>query len=543
MQKRCKTCGATLEQDTFICPSCGSLPDSHTNDMRFFDANPEEATPAVEMSFGHVKTNRFPRWLIGAGIAAVLLVTLAFTWQALLMLVAPKTALTLALGTTGKDLQQRYSNSPATVIAESGTYLRDGMLSVNADVSYEGEQMQAQLNLAFNKERKQTAAGAALTLREKSYHANFYLDPEFAAVSTDLFNDGTYYGVTFETFKADIRKSIFGEELSDAQIENINSFIQAFLDVYTLDIDRKELIKPYKRVIKQYIKDLEAEKSNDTIFVDDKEYSCSTLTYSLSESDLYGLLDKLLDTLEDDDDLKAIICREQISNMTGSSIKDRYEKSILEMREALNEAIEEADFSLDVVFYIRNGRVVSMELTSNIEADGDVAEISAEISFGLNTKSDIVIDLSVNADDEIAEMKLTSEVTDEQDYYKETLTAEVNIPHEDKVKVTFATKWNKNNGKLTLSAKAQADSDTQEFSMQCTLNKLSNGFELTIDRKNLEDFLSQIDAGTLPEGLEFTVIIRCTKGADIAKPEYVNIDQFDAALLQQLQEILSKTFS
>ena len=265
MQRRCKTCGATLEQDTFTCPSCGSLPDSHTNDMRFFDANPEEATPAVEMSFGHVKTNRFPRWLIGAGIAAVLLVTLAFTWQALLMLVAPKTALTLALGTTGKDLQQRYSNSPATVIAESGTYLRDGMLSVNADVSYEGEQMQAQLNLAFNKERKQTAAGAALTLREKSYHANFYLDPEFAAVSTDLFNDGTYYGVTFETFKADIRKSIFGEELSDAQIENINSFIQAFLDVYTLDIDRKELSKPYKQVIKQYIKDLEAEKSNDTI--------------------------------------------------------------------------------------------------------------------------------------------------------------------------------------------------------------------------------------------------------------------------------------
>lgn len=543
MQKRCKTCGAALEQDTFICPSCGALPDSHTDDMSFFETQPEVDTPPVEMTFGSVKKKKFPRWILGVGIAAILVVALAFTWKALLMMIAPKTALSLAIGTTGKDLQQRYSHSPAAVVAEGTKYLQDGKLSINADISYEGERMQTQLDLAFNKEKKQTAAGAALTLGEKNYNASFYLDPEFAAVSTDLLKDDTYYGVTFETFKEDIRKSVFGEELSDAQIEHIDSIIQVFLDIYTLDIDREELSKPYKQVIKQYIKDQETEKENDTIIIDGKEYSCSTLTYSLSESDLYDLLDELIDTLEDDTDLKALICRERIGNLIGINMDEAYEEFILDMRKNLEEAFEEADFSLDVVFYVRSGRLVSMELESNIEVDGEEAEISAEISFGLQSKSDIVIDLAAKVDGEKAGIKLISKVTDDQDSYKETLTAEVNIPYEDKVKVTFSTKWNKSNGKLTFTAKAQAEGDTQEFSMQYTLNKLSNGFELIIDQKNVEDFLDQMDGDALPEGLEFTISVRCTKGADITKPEYVNIDRFDETLLQQLQETLNDLFA
>ena len=52
MQRRCKTCGATLEQDTFSCPSCGSLPDSHTNDVSFFArCRPNLPSPITRKDF------------------------------------------------------------------------------------------------------------------------------------------------------------------------------------------------------------------------------------------------------------------------------------------------------------------------------------------------------------------------------------------------------------------------------------------------------------------------------------------------------------
>ena len=540
MQKFCTNCGAQLNENTFICPNCGALPDAYiTTPEQFVPENNNAPTPSKAV-LAPVK-KKFPWWIVGVGFAAVLVLAVALSWQALLMMVAPKAALSMAMSSTVESFEDRYEGAPATVLSQSAEYLKDGKLSINADVNYAGEQVKAQVDLAFNEEKKQTTVGAALTLRDQNLKANIYLDPDFAAVSADFFNDGTYYGVAFETFKEDIRQSIFGESLSEDAIEQVDKIIQSILDIYTLDIDEKELMKPYKEIIEQYIKDLDMEKSSQAVTVDGKEYNCNALTYHLTKNDIHDLLEDILQTMQNDTQLKELICRDSIGDLTNTDLDDEFEDAIDEALDAIDEAFEEADMSADLIFLVRNNRLVALELDAEIEVDDEKADFKVEVSFGLKATSDIVMNITAKADGETARIKLISKVTDEADSFKETVTIEVRIPDEDKFEVSYSTKWNRSSGKLTISAEVDADGENMEFDFSCDLKTLDNGYELSIDRDDVEDFLAQFDESiSIPEDLDFSVTIRCTEGAEITKPEYVNIRQWDAELLQQLQEVLNE---
>ena len=541
MQKFCTNCGTPLNQDTFICPNCGALPDSAPNTYNQTDDPIVMQMPSNASEPAKAK-KKFPWWIAAIAATAVVALALVFTWQSLLMAIAPRAALSMAMSSTAKSTQQRYENAPSTVLSQGAEYLKDGKLSVNADVSYAGEQVKAQVDFAFNDEKKQTAVGAALTLRDQSMKANVYLDPDFAAVNADFFNAGTYYGVAFETFKEDIRKSVFGESLSESDIDQADKIIQAVLDIYTLDIDEEELAKPYQQLIEQYIKELEMEKSSQTVSVDGKDYNCNALTYHLSEKDIQNLLEDILETVQHDDQLKNLIFSDSITNLSDTDPEEEFEDAIDEALDSISEAFESVDLSADMIFYVRNNRVVALELDADIEVDEEKVDLTMEISFGLKATSDIVTNITIRADGEIGRIKLISKVTDEDNVYKETLTAEVKIPYEDKVEASFTTKWNRSSGKLTLSLDAEAEGETVELDVSCKLTKLENGYELTFNQDDVADFLNQLNADTIPDDLDFSVTIRCTEGAGIDKPEYVNIRQWDAALLQQLQETLNSKF-
>lgn len=541
MQKFCTNCGTPLNQDTFICPNCGALPDSAPN------AYEQTADPIVMQMPSNAAEpanakKKFPWWIVAIAATAVVALTLVFTWQALLMAIAPRAALSIAMSSTAKSTQQRYENAPSTVLSQGAEYLKDGKLSINADVNYAGEQVKAQVDFAINDEKKQTAVGAALSLRDQNMKANIYLDPDFAAVSADFFNNGTYYGVAFETFKEDIRQSIFGESLTETDIDQADQIIQTILDFYTLDVDEEELAKPYKELIGKYIKELDMEKSSQSVSVDGKDYNCSALTYHLSEEDIQNLLEDILETAQSDDQLKDLIFRDSISDLSGTDLEAEFEDAIDEALDSISDVFKYVDFSADMIFYVRNNRVVALEMDTDIEVDEEKVDLIVEVSFGLKATSDIVANITIKADGETGRIKLISQVTDEDNVYKETLTAEMKIPYEDNVEASFTTKWNRSSGKLTLSLEAGADGETVEFDISCKLTKLEEGFELTVDHEDVEDLLAQFGDVELPEDLTFSVSIRCNKGAGITKPEYVNIRQWDTELLQQLQETLNSKF-
>lgn len=541
MQKFCTNCGTPLNPNTFICPNCGALPDSAPNDycqptdpivMQMPAAAPQSSQPK----------KKFPWWIVAIAATAVVALTLVFTWQALLMAIAPRAALSMAMNATAESFENRYKNAPSAIVSQGAEYLKDGKLSIGADVNYAGEKVNAQVDFGFNEEQKQTTVGAALTLRDQNLKANVYLDPDFAAVSADFFNDGTYYGIAFETFKEDIRQSIFGESLSEDTIEQADKIIQSILDIYTLDIDEEELIKPYKEIIEQYMKDLDMEKSNQSVAIDGKDYTCDALAYHISEEDIQNLLRDILETAQNDDDLKALICTDTIAELSGADMEAEFEDAIDEAMDAISDAFKSTDVSADMIFYVRHNRVIAIQLDEDIEVDEEKVDLTVEVSFGLKATSDIVTNITAKADGETGHIKLISKVTDENEVYKETLTFEASIPGEDKIEAALSTKWNRDSGKLTLSVEAEADGETVEFDITCKLTKLENGFELLVNQKDIEDLLRQFGDVDIPQDLTFTVSIRFTQGSNITKPEYVNIKQWDATLLQQLQEMINEKF-
>ena len=459
------------------------------------------------------------------------------------MAVAPRAALAMAMNATGESLQERYENAPSSILFQSAEYLKDGNLAVNTDVNYAGEQLRAQLQFGFNDEKKQSTVGAALTVREQSYSANVYLDPEFAAVSADFFNEGTYYGVAFETFREDIRQSVFSEMLSDGQVESIDQFLRVFLDVYTLDVDKETLAEPYRKIITQYMKDLSVEKGRDPISLDGKQYNCSTLTYHLTEENVRDLLQDVLCTMRDDAELKKVICMDSVGELTGNDLESEFVDGINETIDSLSDAFASVELSVDVVFYVRSGRLMALNLDTDIKEDGKQADLKVDVSFGLNATSDIITCITASSEGQTAQMQFVSKVTDKNDIFKESFFAEIRLPDEDAILVTCSTKWERASGKLTVSADVEANGEQKQLSVSCNLKKLENGYELTFNQDDAADFLNQLNADTIPDDLDFSVTIRCTECANISKPEYVNIRQWDAALLQQLQETLTELFA
>lgn len=540
MQKFCTNCGTQLHENCFICPNCGALPDP--------DPIVEQAAAPAQPTADSVsvveppKASGFRWWMAAIPAVLVVAVVAALCWQSILMTVAPKVALAMAMNKTSDSVSKRYEDSPVTVLNKGAGFMENGEISVNAEARYDGETYAGEFVMGFCQEQKQISFSAAADLMGKSYAANAYLDPEFAAVSADFFNGGTFYGITFETFKEDAMESILSEYLTQTDIEEADELIQVFLDVYTMDVDTQALMEPYKAVIEEYVLDLETAKDTDEIKLDGQMYECTTLTYVLTEDDIMGLYERLLEVLEEDEDLKALICLEAFGTVTGTDMEERWNEVIDELNDAIRDLRKEADFCADLIFYVRNGRLVNIRIDAEIEVDEEVVEVRCDVNYGLKSDSDMVCKLVMECDGEKIVCEVVSSITNTYDKFQEVITVSVKTPYDETTEWELTTKWNKESGKLSLGARSSYDGEqTGSLSFTCKLEELEKGFKLSLDEDDIADIMEAMSA-ELPEGVTFDLLITCTENAQIEKPEYVNLDQWDATLVEELEEAINENF-
>lgn len=539
MQKFCTNCGAQLDEDVFICPNCGALPDSMSNSEQMPHTQQPEvaAAPPVPTK----KTGKFKLWMVAVPALLIIAVVLAFTWQSLLMMVAPRAALTLAAGSTSHSLEDRYDGSPVALLNKVD-FAEQSRLAFGADINYAGEAIKAKIQLDYLKAQHQCAISASLCNAQKEYAANMYLDSELAAASLNFFDAGAYYGLTFDSFKEDIKKSFLGQMLDDEQIDMVDTALQTMLDMYTMDTDEEALLEPYRQVIGDFVAELEAQKGSAEALLDGNTYQCNTVSFVLTEEAAVDLMKELIKTLKEDPQMQELMTSDLSDILDKEDLEESWDEIIKTLEESVEELAETADFDAELISYVRNGRLVQLRLDVTLEVDGEEMDLRMDMIFGLRAESDLIFELSAKHDGEKAVIKAVSSITNEDSVFHEKLKITVNIPDADKAEMELTTEWNKETDKLTLSAEIDADGERmEEMTFSCKLKELENGFEITIDQEDLKPLLELADA-SIPEEMSFSITIACTAEAQIIKPDYVNLDKWNEDMFTRLQEAINNEF-
>ena len=148
------------------------------------------------------------RWLIPLGLILAAALLLGAFWDSARVYLFPKAALTGALTNTAQALESRFAGSPLQVLLKG----LDGSLSNT--VSLEMTRQEALLGdvnynmtLQTQLSPRRISGTGTVTTGDRVLDLGLYLDADFAAVTSEGLLAGGYYGITYDTFPQDIRKS------------------------------------------------------------------------------------------------------------------------------------------------------------------------------------------------------------------------------------------------------------------------------------------------------------------------------------------------
>ena len=204
------------------------------------------------------KFGKFKWLMIVLPLVLAVSVAAAAAWEPLMMRFAPEAVLSSAWEKTAEKLDKRSEGSPLDVISDAGRdWAKNGELAVDVAADIYGQEISAQLLVQSVQAKQQAAASASVNFMGEEVKANFYLDKNSAALSVNPYLDGTYYGVTFDSFREDLAASVLGQYLDEEEAAELEESISQLRDNIRSKTDTEALLAPYKKIVESYIDSLE----------------------------------------------------------------------------------------------------------------------------------------------------------------------------------------------------------------------------------------------------------------------------------------------
>ncbi len=508
-------------------------------------------------------------WMIPVAAVLALVVAAAFLWKPLLLKFAPDTYMSMAEANTMKDLEKRMEETPAGLIAQSFEDYKKNTTDISVDFKdKDDQQIKVDLSLAADMEKHQMAVNADFEVKTTepmsvaiSGDAGVFINDKFAAVGCDPITDGKYYGLTYDSFKEDIKKSAFAEMLTDEQIDQVADLLEQVSDQIGSDVDYEEILMPYVEICKDHIKTLDKTTGKESIELGDKSYKCDTISYEMDLDSLIELTEKILDQLEDDKTIQNLVAPVMV--VADEDMDEAWSEWISEMRDSLKETDDAGDLNMKVTNYYRSMKLVAarmenevtVELSADVDDDFAVAPISSDsestekvkielfVSYGADpAKDDMKITFAVKQDDETNKVTVVSSVSKEDDICKETV--KITMKGEDMDEsIVLTSKWNSESGKWTIGVEGEDDGEDIAVSFDLKLKEVENGFKLSVDdvyglvKGVMEDIGEEADLG---EEFDCSISVTFTGDASIKAPEYINLDKIDETVVTEIGEKLEE---
>lgn len=415
-------------------------------------------------------------WLLGI-LVALLLGFFVFTfWDAILIRVAPKMVLTTALNDLFFQMEQRFQDDPLLIVA--GSLEPEGKYTIDVDLETEKELLGPvtyDMTLQTNGTAHQLCAEGNVSTSSKALDFSLYLDSDFMAVSSVDLVGGICYGITYDTFAADIR-----------QIPLLNFLIN------------DSLLQKWESSVQEIQEDM------------GRPYALPGLPETSPEDMRKTLMGIAVLPC------KAQKCAISLSDITVTGYKLDFSVSGQQIKQILSGMTDGTDIgegTAVVSFYLYENSVVKIGLL--YEAEG--SSLQYRLDLGQNPLENLLsLQGTQRKNGEDNKLAITVATQNEENQYTETWN--IQKGNDDPLFIAFA--WNPLSGDMTLKTSVAAQ--------PCLLNlsETENGFRMTTD-----DLLSLVYAlspngQTTQKDEMVSCVMNVSRGSEIVTPAYKNLDQW-----------------
>lgn len=524
----CNKCNAELEQDAVICANCEESAQEQTVQSDFEEAIAqdlnEEPVAAVHEP-AQSEPQKAPKkagWKI---IVPLAIAAFAIGYFAATTLFSPSTVSTaLSVGAAfenfGDELGERIENSPFAAVMLLEDILDDGSLTVDfVHGSGQGFGMfdtRGSVTMLSHVETDESAFLIDVSIGGfLNVDLDIFLNTERLAARSNMLGS-TAYGITFDTFRDDIRA--FGPliGLDNATMDELSDFVEAFTE--SLDnpmfTDPEEYIAPYIELITKFALGWDMQSRDDQLAVCDANIDVTVVTITITDSDLAEFLTGLHALLKDDEALRSYInLQDSIQGFNGSG--SMYDEFLGVIQDIIDQVDQTVSGQITVEMAISNdNRLINSTKTVDLDIDGTPIRVTAVMDLGLSIHDPWTLDFFI--DDDAFNITWTFPQLDGRFENK------LSFGDASETIASLASEWFPETGNFTLSYEDYQNRNSGSFSGVLILDD-DGGFDLRFDEN--------IDIGG---GESIAIGISGAVGANIEQIEYINLDQWDTDLIETL---------
>ena len=446
----------------------------------------------------------------------------------------PANTVVRALANTGAEITQRIDGTPLKAFGLLSDILKDGTLTVDFDRGNEryGTQTTGSIKLSSISEEREFALAGKIKLyndyndeyRDVEFEA--FINKERLAIGSRLFNDN-FYGVRYSTFNDDIE--VFGDAvgLDSDTMDQMTDVVNILDEMMNYSASDSSLNERFSDLLIKFYEGCEQTSDRVDIDIGGKSIRVTQQIITISKDAILGLLEGYYDLFEDNDDSRAIM--DLYTSIIGA---DQYYSDGMSYNNALREFRSFIrDFekyysdasTITITLYIgSNDRLILAEIDASMRIDNERYRFSISFDFGESAEDRWVF--KANADGGM--IKVVWDYKERSSSLENTIVITT-----DEDTITLISDWAPGRGDFTLSFE---DEDTYGWQntgeITGVFREENNGFSLSFD--NLMDTYY---------GDIFTIDITAEKGAGIKQIDYINIDRWDKALIEEFGDFINNS--
>ena len=430
--------------------------------------------------------------------------------------------ITRAFGNLDKEVTERIDGTPLKAINLLSETAKDGTITVGFDYKdYWSGDVKGTVDILSKTKEREFALLADLSVYGERIDFEAYMNKERIAVGTKML-DNNYYGLTYKTFREDIRG--FGNLIGlDKQTMDT---LADMVDMISEAMNAKEgpanivSVDKYTGMITSFVKKVEMTSEREKLESGGTSIRCTRTDFLVTSDSIIELLNDMLEALQDDEDFKNqynSIVNNQLFSGTSGVVS--YNELMREFRNAIREM--ERGFSGDVKLslYIGKGnRLIRLEVHADVKVDSERVRVQATFDFGESATDRWVANMTVNAGSNKTTMRVVWDYRDRSNGIENTIT--ISVDGDDQV--VLRSLWSPKSGDFSLSY----DDGWSEGEITGSFKENDKGFVLEIDNLSpgYNDYLS--------------FSIKAQSGAQIRKIDYINLDKWGETLIGKLEDLM-----
>lgn len=480
-------------------------------------------------------------WMFSLIFLVILALFIGVFWKPLLLAIAPKPALGIALSNTANALSERYTSCPLRLLPTAKKYFYNGQ--IETELTYQHEKTDVKINAQVRTDwaNKRVFTDGIFNFNEKELNANAYLDYNTAAIALDGFRKGAYIGFNYDTLKEDLNNTPLKLLLSDEKMQELCASVEDFREYFRTETNVPDAPDTnntsFVEVLIECAIKLDAESRSCDATLGETVYPCEAVSFDIDHETLVYLLEHLLTEISISESAKFLY----LTACTESGDSDAiWSAKLAQLDEKLERLRQSDSANCDVDFYIYEGYVVCADIDLSATSNGNTQRMQLQIDLGPEPgKSDIRIDYITQNTASDLHVSLTSVSKSTSECYDESFSLSIDT-NDAETNYFLSVDWVQESG--VLSGRIRVDNrevqEQSDFSM--TLFEKEYALTISADQNALRYILPYIGIKNVPQDAQYTVSLIMKAGEDFVTPEYTNISQWKTMWLLELVYYLGK---